>query len=127
MSFGEEPRRPLYRSRDGIIFGVCKGLADYLNFSVFWTRVIAIVCLIFTGLWPVVGVYFLAALLMKPESVVPLECDDDREFYHSYASSRSMAIHRLKRTYDQLDRRIQRIESVVTSPEYDWDQRLNRG
>jgi phage shock protein C len=36
-----------------------------------------------------------------------------------------MALHRLKRTYDNLDRRIQRMESIVTSREYDWDRRLN--
>jgi phage shock protein C len=34
-------------------------------------------------------------------------------------------LHRLKRTYDNLDRRIQRMEHIVTSREYDWDRRLN--
>jgi phage shock protein PspC (stress-responsive transcriptional regulator) len=55
----------LYRSRDGLLFGVCKGLAEYFNLSVFWTRVVAVIILLCTGLWPVVGVYLLAALLMK--------------------------------------------------------------
>ncbi len=57
----------LYRSRDGILFGVCKGLAQYFDLSVFWTRVAALTVLLCTGVWPVVGVYLLAALLMKPE------------------------------------------------------------
>ncbi|MBI3301825.1 MAG: hypothetical protein HYZ72_07070 [Deltaproteobacteria bacterium] len=72
-----------------------------------------------------VVLYFLAALLMKPEPVLPLETEGEQEFYNSYASSRRMALHRLKRTYDTLDRRIQRIESIVTSREYDWERRLN--
>ena len=88
-------------------------------------RVIALALLIFSGLWPMIIVYFVAALLMKPEPVLPLKTEEEQEFYNSYASSRRMALHRLKRTYDNLDRRIQRIESIVTSREYDWDRRLN--
>jgi len=117
--------RTLYRSRNGVILGVCRGVATHLDFSVFWTRVIAVVSLIFTGIWPVLGLYFLAALLMKPEPVIPLCNDEDWEFYHAYATSRAMAIQRLKRTFDHLDRRIQRMESVVTSRDYDWERRLN--
>ena len=127
MNNYEDPRRPLYRSRRGMILGVCRGIAEYLNFSVFWTRVIALGILVFTGFWPVTGLYFVAALLMKPEPVVPIENDADCEFYYSYTSSRRMALQRLKSAYDQLDRRIQRMENVVTSREYDWDQRLKRG
>jgi phage shock protein C len=88
-------------------------------------RVIAVVLLFISGIWPMVIVYFVAALLMKPEPILPLETEEEQEFYDSYASSRRMALHRLKRTYDNLDRRIQRIESIVTSREYDWDRRLN--
>ena len=62
-------RSGLYRSRNGILFGVCKGLAQYFDLSVFWTRVVAVIVLICTGLWPVAGLYLLAALLMKPEPV----------------------------------------------------------
>ena len=46
--------RGLYRSRNGIIFGVCRGLAEYFDFSVFWVRMIAVILLFVTGLWPLV-------------------------------------------------------------------------
>lgn len=120
-------RPALYRSRSGMIFGVCKGIAEYLNFSVFWTRVIAVTLLLFTGIWPIVGIYILAALLMKPEPVLPIESEEAQEFYNSYTNSRTLALHRLKRTFDNLERRIQRIESTVTAREYDWERRLNEG
>ena len=126
MTYGADRQRSgPYRSRSGLILGVCKGLAAYFDFSVFGMRVITFLLLVFSGVWPIVILYFLAALLMKPEPVLPLETEGEQEFYNSYASSRRMALHRLKRTYDNLDRRIQRIESVVTSREYDWDRRLN--
>jgi len=117
-------QRMLYRSRRGIIFGVCQGLAEYLNVSVFWTRVVAVACLLLSGFWLIVGLYLLAALVMKPEPVLPPHDEEDSEFYHSYATSRTMALLRLKRAHEHLDRRIQRMESIVTSREYDWDRRF---
>jgi phage shock protein C len=104
---------------------VCKGIAEYLDVSVFWTRAIVVVATIFTGLWPIPVLYVVAAFLMKPEPVLPLETESDREFYNSYTSSRTMALHRLKRTFDSLDRRLRRMESIVTAREYDWERRLN--
>jgi phage shock protein C len=117
-------RRGLYRSRNGAILGVCHGLAEYMDFSVFWTRAVVLASTFFTGFWPGVGLYFLAALLMKPEPIVPLDTPEDAEFYTCYAGSRAMALQRLQRMFDHLDRRIQRMEHVVTAREYDWDRRL---
>jgi phage shock protein C len=122
----DRQRGGLYRSRDGRILGVCKGLAEYFDFPVFWLRVIAFVLLLISGIWPMVIVYFVAALLMKPEPVLPLETEGEQEFYNSYANSRRMALGRLKRTYDNLDRRIRRMEDIVTNREYDWERRLHQ-
>lgn len=115
----------MYRSRSGMVFGVCKGIATHLDVDVFWVRVLTVCTASFTGLWPLVGLYMVAALMMKVEPVLPLETDDDEEFYHSYTASRGMALSRLKRTFDNLDRRIQRLENTVTARDYDWEQRLN--
>jgi phage shock protein C len=115
----------LYRSRRGILLGVCRGIAEYFDFSVFWTRLVAVMLLFFSGFWPVAAIYFVAALLMKPEPVIPLETEDEREFYDSYVHSRKGAAERLKRRYDNLDRRIRRMEDAVTAREYDWERRLN--
>jgi phage shock protein C len=71
--YSERRRGGLYRSRSGLIFGVCKGIAEYLDFSVVWMRVIAVALFIFTGIWPIVVFYLLAAILMKPEPVLPIE------------------------------------------------------
>jgi phage shock protein C len=93
---------------------------------VFWTRVLFVVAAVFTQIVPALFLYVVAAIVMKPEPVLPLETDEDEEFYHTYSGSRTMALNRLKRTYDNLDRRIQRIESTVTARDFDWDERLNR-
>lgn len=120
-------RNGIYRSRSGIILGVCKGLAEHFDFSVFWTRMIAIIFLIVAGFLPAIGLYLLAALLMKPEPVIPIKNSQEKEFYDSYTYSRQGAVQRLKRRYENLQRRIQRMEHIVTSAEYDWENRLNKG
>jgi len=117
----------IYRSRRGMVCGVLKGLARHFGFPVFWLRIFVLAVMLFTGLWPVVGLYFLIALIMRPEPVIPLETKEDQEFYHSYVSSRSLALNRLKGTFDNLDRRIQRMERIVTAREYDWERRFNQG
>ena len=118
-------RRGLYRSRNGIILGVCRGMAEYFDFSVFWVRVVALALFFFTGFWPTAVVYFLAALLIKPEPVIPIENADEEEFYDSYVRSREMASDRIKRRYQKLERRIQRLEHTVTTPEFNWEKKLN--
>jgi phage shock protein C len=120
-------RNGIYRSRNGIILGVCKGLAEHFDFSVFWTRVIALIFLFVAGILPAIGLYLLAALLMKPEPVIPVENAAEKEFYDSYTYSRQGAVQRLKRRFDNLQRRIQRMEHIVTSAEYDWEDRLSNG
>ena len=113
-----------YRSRSGMLFGVCRGLAEYFDLSVAGIRLLVIILTLFTGVWPMVGGYLLAAVLMKPAPVVPLRSTDEAEFYNSYTNSRSMALARLKRTFDRLDHRLQRLESIVTDREYQWDRRF---
>jgi len=115
----------MYRSRDGVIFGVCKGIASYFDFSVFWIRTIAVLLLLCSGFWPVMGLYFLAALVMKPEPVLPIYSDEEQDVYDNYLHSRKSAVHRMKRKFDNLERRIRRMEDNVTSAEYDWERRFN--
>jgi phage shock protein C len=117
-------RRGIYRSRQGAIFGVCRGLAEHFDFSVFWVRFLAVALLVISGLWPAMILYILAALVMKPEPAMPISSPDERQFYDDYTSSRHEAAQRLKRRYDGLEKRIRRMEDVVTSREYDWERRF---
>ncbi len=118
-------RRGLYRSRQGAFLGVCRGLGEYFDLSVTWIRIFMVLILVATGIWPVLGVYLVAALIMKPEPLRPFKTVDEREFYDSYTTSRESAAQRLKRRYRSLERRIRRLEDTVTSKEFDWYRRMN--
>ncbi len=118
--------RQLFRSRDGWIFGVCKGLADYFEIPVFWMRVLWLIAIPLSALLPMVLIYVVAAIFMKPEPVIPLVSAEDWDFYNSYSADRGMAISRLRERLETLDRRIQRIETILGSKEQAWETRLNQ-
>ncbi|MEG6504055.1 envelope stress response membrane protein PspC [Nitratidesulfovibrio sp. 1201_IL3209] len=120
---GQGPRT-LYRARDGKLMGVCKGLAQHFGMSVFWVRVLFVAAALFTGFWPVVGLYVLAGLVMKPRPVLQPADAGERDFYGSYVSSRGEALRRLKEKFDRLEGRIRRMEDVVTRRDFDWDRRF---
>jgi len=60
-------RKKLRRSRDGIIWGVCKGLADWLEIPTGFVRILFLILLIMTGFFPLGLAYIIAAV------VIPLE------------------------------------------------------
>ena len=112
--------RGVYRSRKGILMGVCRGFAEFFDLNVFWVRVIAFLLFLITGFWPIGVIYIVAGLLLKVEPVTPLRNEKDEEFYDSYTHSRQSAIQRIKRKFENIERRIQRMEHTVTSREFDW-------
>lgn len=126
MSDRDFSPRGVYRSRDGMLLGVCRGFADAFDISVFWLRVFVFFGILFTGVWPGLALYVIAALLMKPAPVLDAASADEREFYHSYVSSRALGLSRLKAQFDRLDRRIRRMEDVVTSKDFSWQRRFEQ-
>lgn len=125
MNRNTQQKYGIYRSREGIILGVCKGIAQHFDFSTFWIRLGFIILFLLSGFWPVIGIYFVAALLMKPEPVRPINSDDEQEFYDSYVNAPSSAAQRLKRQFEKLDRRIRRMEDKVTGKEFEWERKFN--
>jgi phage shock protein C len=115
----------IYRARDGVFLGVCKGVADYFDLRVFWVRLALVVVFICSGFWPVLGIYLVAAFFMRPEPVKPIHSEEEQEFYDSYVHSPRSAAQRLKKKFHDLDRRIRRMEDKVTGKDYEWERRFN--
>ena len=115
----------IYRSRDGILLGVCRGIAEHFDFSIFWVRMAIVVTFLLSGFWPVIGIYLVAAFFMKPKPVRPIESNEEYEFYDSYVHSPRNAAHRLRKKFSNLEKRIHRMEDKVTGKEYEWEKKFN--
>lgn len=75
------PLRGLHRDREnGWIFGVCAGLAEFLNFRVAAVRlVVAVSVLLF--FWPVVIAYIAATFLIRDKPLVYSGREAEYEFW----------------------------------------------
>lgn len=114
----------LYRSRKGVIFGVCSGIADYFDLNPTGLRILAVALCFLSFAVPVIICYTLLAIILKPAPALPLGNDDETEFYNSYTQDKTLAVHRLKRMFTDLDSRLQRLETKVTSKDFDWQRRM---
>lgn len=106
--------RRLFRSRRGMALGVCRGLAEYLGLPVLVVRAFVVVLFVVSGFVAVLG-YLACGLLLRLE---PLD-DAPSGWLRREAGGMS-------RRASDLDARIARMESHVTSREYDFDRRLRR-
>jgi len=62
--------KKLYRkSRNGLVMGVCAGIADYLTMDVKIVRILMLIAVLFTGFFPIVIIY----------AILGVALDDDRE------------------------------------------------
>ena len=149
----ENFRRRLYRSSNGKLLGVFSGIAESLGYRVCTTRWIGVAILVIlagklgaSGLWVTAMVggffYMLLALLMQPPRPAGLrapEADGDEDLippplaarrWDSFRNEAPVAprvdLAQLDRQLDSLNRRIQRMETIVTDRQYDWDRRMDR-
>ncbi len=80
-------RRLLYRDREyGIVMGVCAGVADYFNLSLFGVRLVTLIALlIFTV--PMLLVYFTAGILLRDRPLCYSGRDNEPSFWRRHRRS----------------------------------------
>lgn len=114
--------RGIFRSDNGVLLGVFAGLAERFGLSVKGLRLAGIIGLILTGLWPLVGLYLLAALLMKPARE---GCrTGSRSWTRRPRPARESSS--FSRSAEAVEKRLRNLEDAITSKEYDWERRLNQ-
>lgn len=121
-------RRKFHRSKNRVIFGLCQGFSDYFDLSVVWIRFGLVITFVLTGFFPVVVLYAIAALIVKPKSESPPVPEyHEEDFYETEVSSRTLSLRRLKSKFDAIESRIRRMENHVTNKSYDWERRFKSG
>lgn len=78
------PLRGFYRDREnGLVFGVCAGIADRFNFRVSVVRIIAVISLLLF-FWLTAAVYLGATLLIREKPLVYSGRRTENEFWRRY-------------------------------------------
>lgn len=138
----------LYRNkREGIVGGVAAGLADYWDVAPWVVRLIWVGAFLFTGtlaLWAYLGGWLLMARRPRRldldgedsdeldyETEVEMEYD---ERYHGYkprkvfrySDSTSVRLNRARERLDAALRRVEDMESYVTSRQYELNKEFSR-
>ncbi|MES2136207.1 MAG: envelope stress response membrane protein PspC [Pseudomonadota bacterium] len=114
----EQPasRTRFYRDkRNGKVFGVCAGIADYTGFDVSLVRVcfLAAVFMSGGGILP----FYLIAGMITPTRPRALEVNDreDQQFWQGVRASPTRAARDISSRFKDIDRRLADIESYVTT------------
>src|SRR2546430_916988 len=114
----EQPasRTRFYRDkRNGKLFGVCAGIADYTGFDVSLVRVCFLAAMFMSG-GGVLPFYVIAALV-TPTKPRAFEVSDreDKQFWQGVRASPARATRDIRSRFKDIDRRLADIESYVTT------------
>jgi len=109
-------RTRFYRDkRNGKLFGVCAGIADYTGFDVSLVRVCFLAAMFMSG-GGVVPFYFIAAMVTptKPMSLDRVD-REETQFWQGVRASPTRAARDIRSRFKDIDRRLADIESYVTT------------
>lgn len=115
MDYQASSPNQLYRSHDSVLFGVCGGIAEYFNLPPWGVRFLYIF-LSFIFLPFMVILYIVLTITLKKRPTRPYRSGEEAAFWSQYGESRPEAMRRLQQRFQTLDKRLQRIESIVTRP-----------
>ncbi len=113
----------IYRSRKNKIFwGVCGGIAEHFDFHPWGVRGIFLVLGIMLVPLPFVAIgYAILAFTLRKAPEHPFANYEEEEFWNTFQTSRSAALRKIHRQFQTLDQRLQRMESIVTSPQFELE------
>ena len=117
------PRR-LYRdTENGIVAGVCAGIADYFGISRRALRWLVFLSCFF-AMPAVIISYVVAAFLLPRKPAGMYQSEREETFWRSVRRDPHFTCDDIRSKFRDLDRRLQGMEQYVTSPRFDLDQKF---
>jgi phage shock protein C len=114
----EQPasRTRFYRDkRNGKMFGICAGIADYTGFDVAIVRVCFLAAMFMSG-GGILPFYFIAAMVTPTKPSVLERVDvEEKQFWQGVRASPTRAARDISSRMKDIDRRLADIESYVTT------------
>jgi len=112
-------RHRLWRDTDrGILAGVCAGIADYIGVEPIVVRLAAVLGLIFF-FPPTIVVYVILAIVLTRKPPELYASPEEEAFWRGVGTAPADTLHSLKRKFADLEVRLGRMESEVTSGDFE--------
>ncbi len=82
MNYGGGSRRRLYRDREnGVLFGVCAGVANYFAVKPLAIRILTVLAVVLLPFWPLALVYLTAGILLRDRPLMYTGRRSEHEFW----------------------------------------------
>jgi phage shock protein C len=123
----DNPHR-LYRDKqNGMIAGVCAGLADYFDFNRKGLRIAVVLMALFPPFFPFVVITYLALAIILPAKPAELYKNEEQaDFWRGVTNAPSDVFGALRHRFRELNLRLEKMEAYVTSREFEIDRELGR-
>ena len=121
--------RRLYRSRNGMLLGICQGIADWRDLPVFAVRLIFVIICLVTAVAPCVIIYLLLGLILPIEPRGAYRNDrSENTNYDNFRKNGKATMDDIKSEFDNLKSRVNKMEDEAThDKESDWDRKFHDG
>lgn len=120
---GIDPGRVYRDPERGWIAGVCAGIADYIGVGPLPVRVGVALCVIFFFV-PAVIAYFACAFLLPVKPPLDFATPEQETLWRGLRREPAGVLHSVAARLRGLDGRVRRIETLVTSDEFDLRRRF---
>lgn len=115
----------LYRNPEkGMVRGVCAGLADYFGIEPWVVRVLVMLGLVMFTVPTLVG-YLIAAVVLPERPARLYGSDDEERFWRNARTDPKQTFSELIHRFRGLEQRLRRMESHVTSRQFDLAREID--
>jgi phage shock protein C len=115
----------LYRNMDNAMLrGVCSGIADFFGIDPMLVRLAAVACL-FAFTVPSIIIYFFLSKVVPPRPEGLFKAPGEEAFWTRVRVEPTGTFSSLRHRFRELDKRLQDLETFVTSREFRLDREIN--
>ena len=122
----KNPHRLFRDKENGMLAGVCAGIAEYAGLNLKGTRIVVALLCLTPMLGFIVISYIVLAIVLPVKPVGLYETQEQAEFWRGVSNAPSDVFGSLRHRFRELSMRLERMEAYITSKEFEIDRELGR-
>jgi phage shock protein C len=123
----KNPHRLFRDKENGMIAGVCAGIAEYFGLNRKGVRLVTFLFMLFPPFFAFVVISYIVLAIVLPVKPGNLfENTEQAEFWRGVSNAPSDVFGALRHRFRELNHRLEKMEAFVTSKEFEIDRELGR-